>query len=174
MESVGKLLHVDKHQQTSQQKASLGSEKNLRLLIIKAAITKTYLACNLQEPNENGMKAKTAVFIEDLTDIPTQELDAVFRLSRQRKAGFYPSTGELLLAWKDIKADNERNKESQDRNEQKALPKPFDPELVAKFKTIPLLAPRERIKEYEALHIKYPLAGYDKEAERERCRLNMP
>ena len=169
MESINSLLK-NSMKPTGQRKPLSDSG---RVGELEAAIRKTYLAIDKPAPEAMGMKIKIALFLEDLEGIPTPALDKVFRVARQRKAGFFPTTGDLMLAWADIKAAMEREVDSV-KQRQKALPKPFDPELVAKFKTIPLMAPEDRVREYDLLHTKYPLAGYGKEAERERCRLNIP
>ena len=119
-------------------------------------ISKTYLACNIAIPDDKGLKAKIAVCLEDLTGIPTQALDAVFRGARQRKAGFFPSTGELLLAWKDVKAGHDRNVEEQERN-QKALPEHYDADMARDARMYVIDPTPERLK---SLQEKYPNAGF--------------
>lgn len=147
-----------------------------RWKLIRGLISQSYEACNQTAPQGKDLDFKTDTFAGDLKGIPAEALPEVFRQARKMKSvPFPPSTGELWKAWGEIKTLLEREQEeNKKKNEPKALPKSFDLELVEKFKTIPLLSPIERIKEYEALHDKYPLAGYDKEAERERCHLNIP
>ena len=146
-----------------------------RWKLIRGLISQNYEACNQTAPSGKDLDFKTDTFSGDIEGIPTTALGEVFRQARKMKsAPFPPSTGELWKAWLEIKTILEREQEDKKKgSELKALPKPFAPELLRKFKTIPILPPEARIKEYDALHIKYPLAGYDKEAERERCRLNM-
>ena len=123
---------------------------------MQAAISKTYIACNMTEPDTNGMAAKIGVCLEDLSEIPTLALDAVFRTARQRKAGFFPSTGELLMAWMDVKAEHNRKVEASKR-QQNALPEHYDADMARDARLYVIDRTPERLKK---LQEKYPSAGF--------------
>lgn len=123
------------------------------------AITKTYLACNLAPPDGNGLKAKIGVFLEDLIEVPNQWVDDAFRTARRNRSdSFFPSTGEILKVWGDIKADLERQKQEEDtRNQLKALPE-YYPESLATDSSAYIRDPTpEKLAE---LKRKYPTAGF--------------
>ena len=126
--------------------------------MLEAAIRKTYLAIDKPAPEAIGMKAKIALFMEDLEGIPTQALDKVFRVGRQRKPGFFPTTGDLLLAWKDVKADHEHQVELQ-RTQQsmKALPEHYPSGLAIDARDYINSPTPEKLQK---LKEKYPTAGF--------------
>lgn len=126
--------------------------------MLEAAIRKTYLAIDKPAPEAIGMKAKIALFLEDLDEIPTQAMDKVFRVARQRKPGFFPTTGDLMLAWKDVKADHEHQKEIRATQQfVKALLEHY-PESLAKDSSDYIRDPTpEKLVE---LRRKYPTAGF--------------
>lgn len=126
--------------------------------MLEAAIRKTYLAIDKPAPEDIGMKAKISLFLEDLEEIPTQAMDKVFRVARQRKPGFFPTTGDLMLAWKDVKAEHEHQKEIQEtRKSARALPE-YYPESLATDSSAYIRDPTpEKLAE---LRRKYPTAGF--------------
>jgi hypothetical protein len=76
-------------------------------------ILKTYQACNLPVPGDDGLKTKSLVLCEDLEDIPDNELDHCFRQARlNRNDSFFPSTGQIITAWDARSAAIRREKEN--------------------------------------------------------------
>jgi hypothetical protein len=110
-------------------------------------------------PSDDGLKAKVAVMLEDLEAVPTAAIDKVFRFARQaRKDSFFPSTGELMAAWREVKADYERRKaEIETRKRLRELPEYYPPEL-AKDARAYILNPT--VEGLARLREKYPSAGF--------------
>lgn len=126
-----------------------------RVKAMKAALTKTYTACGLPIPNENGLKVKTFVFCEDLDDIPDRELDVCFRIARlSRNDSFFPATGQLIKAWQTRSAEIERDKQE---NEIKELPEPSPEGIETDCNNYFLNPTPEKLEE---LKKKYPNAGF--------------
>lgn len=126
---------------------------------MQVAVTKTYLACNMPMPTDEGLKAKVAVMLEDLDCIPTAAIDKCFRVARlARKDSFFPSTGEIMRAWQEVKADYERRKEALDtRKRLRALPEHYPADLAKDTRDYISNSTPEGLAR---LREKYPHAGF--------------